>query len=636
MLTTKMNPRVFWGASAIAGALLLLALIAPATSDLIFGAAQAWVVETFGWFYVASVAGFLLFVAVLAIGPTGRLRLGPDDAEPDFPYVSWLAMLFAAGMGIGLMYFAVAEPVQHYIAPPEAQPGTLDAAREAMVITYTHWGVHAWAIYAVVGLSLAYFAHRKGLPLTMRSSLYPLLGKRVNGWVGDLVDIFAICGTLFGIATSLGYGVAQMTSGLNYVFGLPNDVIMQVGLIVVVMGAATISVLTGVDKGVRRLSELNLFIAVCLMLFVLIVGPTLFLLRAYVQNFGLYLDHFFERTFTLYAYEPRAWMADWTLLYWAWWISWSPFVGMFIARISRGRTVREFLIGVLLVPSGFTFLWMTVFGNTAMSLDLGVAAGAISDAVQADLSTALFHFFEYLPGTAVTSILAIALVAVFFVTSADSGSLVIDTLASGGAEETPRWQRIYWCVLQGLAAALLLLAGGLGALQAATLMAALPFAVIMILACVGLARQMNADLRGEAVETEAPPIRERLKRIFSPASRKDIARQIERQAAPALVEVRDALSNEGLDHSRVEMDENGVWLVVEHANGRDFLYRVGARSRPLPALSALEAPEGRRALEWRMTAQTGDGTRPRDLTGFSRAQIVADVLEHLQRWRLAA
>ncbi|WP_292035155.1 MULTISPECIES: BCCT family transporter [unclassified Brevundimonas] len=636
MLTTKMNPRVFWGASAIAGALLLLALIAPATSDLIFGAAQAWVIETFGWFYVAAVAGFLLFVAVLALGPTGRLKLGPDDAEPDFPYVSWLAMLFAAGMGIGLMYFAVAEPVQHYIAPPEAEPGTIDAAREAMVITYTHWGVHAWAIYAVVGLSLAYFAHRKGLPLTMRSSLYPLLGKRVNGWVGDVVDIFAICGTLFGIATSLGYGVAQMTSGLNYVFGLPSSVTIQIGLIVVVMGAAAISVLTGVDKGVRRLSELNLVLAVCLMLFVLAVGPTLFLLRAYVQNFGLYLDHFFERTFTLYAYEPRAWMADWTLLYWAWWISWSPFVGMFIARISRGRTVREFLIGVLLVPSAFTFLWMTVFGNTAMSLDLGVAGGAISDAVQADLSTALFHFFEFLPGTVITSTLAVALVAVFFVTSADSGSLVIDTLASGGAEDTPRWQRVYWCVLLGLTAALLLVAGGLGALQAATLVAALPFAVIMILLAFGLARQMNADLKGETVETEAPPIGERLKRIFSPANRKDIARQIERQGAPALVEVRDALVEGGLENSRVEMDENGVWLVVEHANGRDFLYRIGARSRPLPALTALEAPEARRALEWRMMAQTGDGTRARDLTGFTRAQIVADVLDHLQRWRLAA
>jgi choline/glycine/proline betaine transport protein len=427
-----------------------------------------------------------------------------------------------------------------------------------------------------------------------------------------------------------------MTAGLNYVFGVPSNVIIQVALIVVVMGVATLSVLSGVDKGVRRLSELNLILAVCLMLFVLVVGPTLFLLRAYVQNLGLYLDHFFVRTFTLYAYEPRAWMADWTLFYWAWWIAWSPFVGMFIARISRGRTVREFVIGVLLVPSAFTFLWMTVFGNSAMSLDFGAAGGAISDAVQADLSTALFHFLEYLPGTAVTSTLAVALVAVFFVTSADSGSLVIDTLASGGAEDTPRWQRIYWCAMQGLAAALLLLAGGLGALQAATLVAALPFAAIMILLAIGLARQMNADLKGEAVETEAPPIRERLKRIFAPASRKDIARQIERQAAPALVEVRDALVEGGLENSRVEMDENGVWLVVEHANGRDFLYRIGARSRPLPALSALEAPEGRRALEWRMTAQTGDGTRPRDLTGFSRAQIVADVLEHLQRWRRAA
>ncbi|MBD7941487.1 BCCT family transporter [Brevundimonas guildfordensis] len=636
MLTTKMNPRVFWGASGIAGGLLLLALVAPATSDLLFGRAQAWVIDTFGWFYVASVAGFLLFVTVLAIGPTGRLKLGPDDADPDFPYVSWLAMLFAAGMGIGLMYFAVAEPVQHYIAPPEAAPGTVEAAREAMVITYTHWGVHAWAIYAVVGLSLAYFSHRKGLPLTMRSGLYPLLGKRINGPLGDAVDIFAICGTLFGIATSLGFGVAQMTSGLNYVFGLPNTVVVQVILIAVVMSAATLSVLSGVERGVRRLSELNLILAVCLMLFVLIAGPTLFLLQAYVQNFGLYLDHFFMRTFTLYAYEPRAWMADWTLFYWAWWIAWSPFVGMFIARISRGRTVREFIIGVLLVPSGFTFLWMTVFGNTAMNLDLGLAAGAISDAVQADLSTALFRFLEYLPAPALTSTLAIALVAVFFVTSADSGSLVIDTLASGGAEDTPRWQRLYWCGLQALAAALLLLAGGLAALQAATLVAALPFAIIMLLLCFGLSRQMNADLKGEAVEVEGAPLRERLKRMLAPASRADIAREMERHGAPALAEVRDALAAEGLENCEVQTDDNGVWLRVEHANGRDFLYRLGVRARPRPALTALDTPEGRRPLEWRMSAVTGDGARPRDVTGFTRAQIVADVLEHLQRWRLAA
>lgn len=635
MLKTKMNPRVFWGASGIAGGLLLLAFVAPSWSDYAFKLAQSWVIDTFGWFYVAAVAGFLGVVAYLALGPTGKLKLGADDAEPDFPYISWLAMLFAAGMGIGLMYFAVAEPIQHYIAPPEVEPGSFAAAREAMVITFTHWGVHAWAIYAVVGLSLAYFAHRKGLPLTLRSGLFPLLGKRINGPIGDAVDIFAICGTLFGIATSLGLGVGQINAGLGELVGMPVGAGTQVVLIAVVMGAATLSVMTGLDKGVRRLSELNLFLAVCLMIFVLVTGPTGFLMKALVQNFGLYLDHFFVRTFTLYAYEPRAWMADWTLFYWAWWIAWSPFVGMFIARISRGRTVREFIAGVLLVPTAFTFLWMTVFGNTAIALDMGGAAGAIGRAVEIDLSTAIFRFLEYLPAAGFTSALAVALVAVFFVTSADSGSLVIDTLASGGAEETPRWQRIYWCLFQGLAASALLLAGGLGALQAATLVAALPFCIIMILLAAGLIRQMNADLSGRAIETESPPLGEQLKRLFQPASRAEIARQIERNGAPALVEVRDALSVEGLEGAKVEMEGDAVWLVVESGAGRDFLYRLGPRSRPLPAATPLNASEGRRAIEWRLTAQTGDGGRPRDVTGFTRAQLTADVLEQLAVWRLA-
>ncbi|RZJ41637.1 MAG: BCCT family transporter, partial [Brevundimonas sp.] len=442
MQKTKMNPRVFWGASLVIGLLLVLATAAPGLSDRIFQAAQDWVIDTFGWFYIAAVAGFLGLVLILALGPTGALKLGPDDAEPDFPYISWLAMLFAAGMGIGLMYFGVAEPIQHFVSPPAEAGGTFAAAREAMGITFFHYGVHAWAIYALVGLSLAFFAHRKGLPLTLRSGLSPLLGRRTDGPIGDAVDIFAICGTAFGIATSLGFGVSQMNSGLSYLIGIPNTAWVQVGLIAVVMAAATLSVMSGVGKGVRRLSELNLTLAVLLMVFVLVLGPTGFLLKALVQNFGFYLDHFFERTFTLYAYEPRAWMADWTLFYWAWWIAWSPFVGMFIARISRGRTVREFILNVLLVPAGFTFLWMTVFGNTAISLDMGTAAGAISQAVTADLSTALFHFLEYLPGAAVTSTLAILLVAVFFITSADSGALVIDTIASGGADQTPRWQRI--------------------------------------------------------------------------------------------------------------------------------------------------------------------------------------------------
>jgi choline/glycine/proline betaine transport protein len=635
MLTSKINPRVFWGASAIIAALLLITLAMPGTADAAFKAAQSWAIDTFGWFYIAAVAVFLVVVLLLGFGPAGKLKLGPDDAEPDFPYLSWLAMLFAAGMGIGLMYFAVAEPIQHYISPPEAPPGTILAAREAMAITFHHYGVHAWAIYALVGMSLAYFTYRKGMPLTLRSGLSPILGKRINGPLGDAIDIFAVCGTVFGVSTSLGFGVSQMTAGLAYNYGLPDTTATKIVVIVLVMGAATISVLSGADRGIRRLSELNLTVAVLLMLFVMAVGPTLFLLRALVQNFGLYLDHFVMRTFELYAYEPRAWMADWTLFYWAWWIAWSPFVGMFIARISRGRTIREFVIGVLFVPTAFTFLWMTVFGNTAISLDLGSAAGGIADAVQANLSTALFKFLKYLPGAGITSTLAIILVAVFFITSADSGALVIDTLASGGAEETPRWQRVYWCVLLGVTATLLLVAGGLGALQAATLLAALPFCFIMLLLAVGLVRQTSADLAGVTLPGEAPAISERIKRLLVPPRRTDILRQLHDNGEPALTLVHHAMQQEGWTDSRIDVQAEQLELTIGAEGGRSFVYRLAPRSRPLAAYTALEAPEARRSLTWTLTAQTNGETRSRDLTGFSIDQIASDVLTQLERWRLA-
>ncbi|MGW8188906.1 BCCT family transporter [Sphingomonas hankookensis] len=635
MSASHINPRVFWGASAIIAALLITTLAMPGSADQAFKAAQAWAIDTFGWFYIASVAVFLVVVLSLGFGPAGRLKLGPDDSEPDFPYVSWLAMLFAAGMGIGLMYFAVAEPIQHYISPPEAESGTITAAREAMAITFHHYGVHAWAIYALVGLSLAYFTYRKDLPLTLRSGLSPLLGKRINGPLGDAIDIFAVCGTVFGVSTSLGFGVSQMTAGLAYEYAVPDGTVTKIAVIVIVMGAATLSVLSGADRGIRRLSELNLAMAVLLMLFVLALGPTLFLLRALVQNFGLYLDHFVLRTFTLYAYEPRAWMADWTLFYWAWWIAWSPFVGMFIARISRGRTIREFVIGVLFVPTAFTFLWMTVFGNTAISLDLGTAAGGIAQAVQADLSTALFKFLEYLPGAGVTATLAIALVGIFFVTSADSGALVIDTLASGGREDTPRWQRIYWCVLLGVTAALLLVMGGLGALQAATLLAALPFCFIMLLLAVGLVRQTNADLAGVALPDEAP-MAERLKRLLVPARRSEILRQLAGNGDAALRSVHEALQKEGWADSTIEVQDDQRTLILGAQSERAFTYRLTPRSRPLAAYTALEASEERRSKAWFLAAETNGNARYRDLTGFTAEQIAADVLTQLERWRLGA
>ncbi|OMJ31198.1 transporter [Sphingomonas sp. Sph1(2015)] len=635
MIKSEINPRVFWGASAIIALLLVTTLAMPGTADTAFKAAQAWAIDTFGWFYISAVAVFLVVVLALGFGPAGKLKLGPDDAEPDFPYLSWLAMLFAAGMGIGLMYFAVAEPIQHYISPPDAPSGTILAAREAMAITFHHYGVHAWAIYALVGLSLAYFTYRKDMPLTLRSGLSPILGKRINGPLGDAIDIFAVCGTVFGVSTSLGFGVSQMTAGLAYEYGIPDTTTMKIAVIVVVMGAATLSVLSGADRGIRRLSELNLTVAVLLMLFVMAVGPTLFLLRALVQNFGLYLDHFVMRTFTLYAYEPRAWMADWTLFYWAWWIAWSPFVGMFIARISRGRTIREFVIGVLFVPTAFTFLWMTVFGNTAISLDLGPAAGGIADAVQANLSTALFKFLEYLPAASVTSTLAIALVAIFFVTSADSGALVIDTLASGGAEETPRWQRMYWCVLLGVTATLLLVAGGLGALQSATLLAALPFCFIMLLLAVGLIRQTSADLAGVTLSGDTASVGERIKRLLVPARRTDILRQMADNGEPALRSVQEAMEKEGWEASELEHREDLVELTITAADGRPFVYRLTPRSRPLAAYTALDASEGRRSLAWMLAAQTNGEAGFRDMTGRTVGQIAHDVLTQLERWRLA-
>jgi choline/glycine/proline betaine transport protein len=371
-------------------------------------------------------------------------------------------MLFAAGMGIGLMFFGVAEPIMHYATPPVGSPESAAAARQAMRITFFHWGIHAWAIYAVVALSLAYFAYRHNLPLRVRSALYPLIGDRIHGPLGHAVDTFAALGTIFGLATSLGLGVMQINAGLNYLFGLEVSTLVQVGLITVITLVATGSVVAGLDSGVRRLSELNMILAAALLAFVLVCGPTVHLMQALVQNTGMYVSQLFSMTFNLYAYEPTGWLGGWTLFYWGWWIAWSPFVGMFIARISRGRTVREFVVGVLLVPLGFTFLWMTIYGNTALHMVRAEGIQQLVQAVSTDSSMALFEFLEHLPLTMLTSSLAVILVALFFVTSADSGALVIDMLTSKGEQESPVWQRIFWALLVGGLAIALLVAGGLG------------------------------------------------------------------------------------------------------------------------------------------------------------------------------
>ncbi|WP_019995746.1 BCCT family transporter [Aureimonas ureilytica] len=639
-----MNKPVFLTASAIIILLAFIGVVYPQDAARIFSAVQSFVLETFGWFYLLAVGILVFTILFLATSRYGTLKLGPDDAEPDYPYVSWLAMLFAAGMGIGLMFYAVAEPILHYSVPPEAQPGSFDAARQAMSIVFFHWGIHAWSIYAVVGLSLAYFSFRYNLPLTIRAGLYPLIRDRIHGPIGNAVDIFAICGTMFGIATSLGLGVLQINAGLNYLVGLPQTPLIQVGLIAVVMGLATISVLSGLDKGIRRLSEGNLLLAVVLMLFVLVVGPTEFIFRAFVQNVGTYLSDFVSRTFKLYAYEPKNWISDWTLFYWAWWISWSPFVGMFIARISRGRTVREFVVGVLFVPSAFTFFWMTVFGNTAISLDMGEAAGAISRAVAADISVSLFQFFEHLPLTMITSALSCALVAIFFVTSADSGSMVIDTIAAGGNSDTPVWQRIYWCGLEGVVAAALLLAGGLGALQTMTLITALPFAVILLLLGFGLVKGMRADMARldthresrPAIRTRSSNWQSRLGAILNQPTKRDILAFVERTAAPALDEVCRELNKRGLGAVSERDEDGGVTLTVPSEASRNFVYGVTPTARPAMVFSAGDASRSdtRREQVWVARTVFSDGSRGYDVADFNRDDLISDVLAQFERYRV--
>ena len=454
-----------------------------------------------GWFYILCVGFYVIFVIWLYFSPFGRIRLGPDDEKPQFSYMSWFAMLFSAGMGIGLVFYSVAEPMTHYLKPPIGEPRTVDAAQRSMITTFFHWGLHAWAIYIVMGLALAYFTHRMKMPLSLRSAFYPLIGKRVEGAAGNIIDTFAVLGTLFGLATSLGLGVMQVNAGLDYTGVMELSTENQIILIGLITMAATISVVTGLEKGILYLSNFNIILGFILLLFVFFTGPTLFILKSWVQSMGDYFQQFIHLTYWTAAYKGeteawRDWQKNWTLFYWAWWIAWSPFVGMFIARISKGRTIREFILGVSLVPTIVTFFWLTVFGNTAIWFDLfGGGAENIANAVgdSRTMPTALFMLLDKLPFASITALIATVVITGYFVTSSDSGSLVIDMITAGGHHEPPVKQRIFWAIMEGLVAAVLLLAGGLVALQTAALTTALPLSIVLILICWGLVRQLRKD-----------------------------------------------------------------------------------------------------------------------------------------------
>ena len=643
---TTLVPQVVVPALLVLGGLLVFCGLFPQRADLFFSGAQSWVVSHFDWFYTSAVTVFLVFLLLVAASRFGDIKLGPDDAVPEFNFLSWTAMLFAAGMGIGLMYFGVGEPLQHYLKPPTQIGGTPAAAKEALQVTFFHWGFHAWAIYGTMGLVLAYFGFRYNLPLTLRSGLYPLLKERINGPIGHSVDAFALVGTIAGIATTLGYGALQLAAGLNKVGGWDTSTnAFRIGIIVVVVLLAGISAVSGLDKGVRRLSEFNLSLSFVLLGFVIIAGPTVYLFQALSENIGGYLSNLVNMSLRTFVYEPtrdEGWFGGWTILYWAWWISWSPFVGMFIARISRGRTIRQFIIGVLLVPTAFNLLWMTAFGNGAIWIDTHVAQGALAQTV-GNVDALLFRFFDFLPLTTTVSWLAILLIGVFFVTSADSGAFVVDAIASRGNPRSPVWQRLFWAAVLGVTATVLLLAGGLGALQAMTLVAALPVALIMLALCYGLWRGLQADV-AHSTQDLSPATnfwsgqhwRKRLEQIVHQSTREDVQRFMQTSVLQAMRDVARELSQRGVAASVHEGDlaEGVLRLTIPDPTLRDFVYGVKAVSRAVPVFIVREAArETERDQVFEPMTFFEDGRLGYDIQYLRPEEIIVDILRHYERYR---
>ena len=494
-------PRVFWPALAIVVGVALFSIIWSDTAGTLWNSIQSGIVSGFGWFYTLAIGSFVIFTLFLAVSRFGNITLGRDGEEPEFNLISWFAMLFAAGMGIGLVFYGVAEPLTFYSDPKPGVEGTdIELADQAMAQTFLHWGLHPWAVYVIVGLSLAYAIHRKGRPVSLRWALEPIFGDKVRGPIGDVVDILAIVGTLFGVATSLGLGVTQLSTGLQElgVIEESSNTFMVV-LITIITLIATASVISGVGKGIQWLSNINLVLAGVFLVAVLALGPTLFLLRDFVQNIGAYGANVIPNTFDAFAYTGSAgldWAGSWTIFYWGWWIAWSPFVGVFIARISRGRTVREFVVGALLVPTIVGFLWFTVLGGTGIHRQRTVGDLVPDGGLVAEV--ALFDTLGNLPMGTVLSVIALILVVVFFVTSSDSGSLVVDMLASGGHPNPPTWSRVLFAVLEGLVAIGLLLAGGadgLSALQAGSVSTGAPFVIVLVLIMIALYKTLSRDHR---------------------------------------------------------------------------------------------------------------------------------------------
>lgn len=644
---TSFNPLVIGATLFFVVLLVAMILIAPEQTQTLLNTAKSGIFANFSWFYVLAFSVFLGFLVILSVSSLGNIKLGNDEEEPEFGFLSWLAMLFAAGMGVGLMFFGVAEPLTHYLS--DITTGSAEhKQQEALLHTLFHWGIHAWSVYGMIALALAYFGFRYKLPLALRSCFYPLLKERINGKLGDLIDIMALLATLFGIITTLGFGASQLGAGLHQLGWISeNSFSLQIVVIAVVMSLATFSAISGVGKGVKILSELNLTLAFCLLILVLVAGPTLYLLSAFSDNIGTYLSNLVQLSFKTYVYEQEhtGWFSGWTILYWAWWCSWAPFVGLFIARISKGRTIREFIFGVLVIPSMFGILWFTVFGNTAIWLNDGEAAGTLGQMISSP-ETLLFKFLDYLPLSGVTGLVSLVVISLFFITSADSGIYVLNNIASRDKSlAAPRWQAVMWGILMSVVAIVLMQSGGLANLQAMTLLVALPFAMLMLLMCFSLWKGLNADKKYFDTKVNPTSIfwtgdkwKERLEQMMNQTQEKDILRFLKHTVLPAMRELRQELIGKyDLSvqiNTLFDQDEPAVELVIQKDLMRDFMYGVKSIGREVSEqlINDDNLPHIQHSMTYEPYTYFFDGRVGYDVQYMDQDELIADMLKHYERY----
>lgn len=660
--TLSLNKTVFAGSAIISILLIVWTIAFPTFSQTLLSNAMAWVSDSFGWYYMLVVAAYSIFALFVALSKYGDIKLGQDHEKAQFPFLAWAAMLFSAGIGIDLLFFGASEPLTHYLDPHSGlDPASAEAMRNAVPQAFLHWGLHGWGIYALIGMALAYFAYRKNKPLALRSALIPIFGeKRINGWLGHSVDTFGVVCTLMGIATSLGIGVLQANAGLTHVFGIESSKLVQSLIIIGVVIAAAISATTGVEKGVRRLSEFNMLTATLLLIAILVMGNTVYLFNTFTQNVGDYFQTLITKSFDVYAYEEdgASWKATWTVFFWAWWVAWAPFVGLFIARISRGRTLREFVLGVMFIPLGFIFAWFAIFGNSAIDL---VANGAteLGQIALKDAPMGMFALFEYYPFSSILSFAGVIIGLVFFITSADSGALVLANLSSEGLTndaDAPIWLRLFWAAATGLITLGLLFAGGFGSLQSVSVIAGLPFSIILVLYMISMWRSLKEEgnkRKASGVDTayvlnEGKNWKARLQRIVSFPDKKQVRKFMQSVVLPAMQAVEKEMSADGLgltcvltvhdaqeNEKETKQDNNmnnmeGLSLRVGHGDETDFVYDVYLVKADRPNFTMGTA--GKHAEHYyRAEVFLAEGSQEYDLVGYTKEQVLVDILNQYER-----